>query len=258
MTPHQAAPLRGRRVAVTRDEGTEGPLGSLLRARGAEVVYWRATRTAPPADPAALEAALRDMERFDWIVFTSPRAVEAVTERLATPPGKPRVAAVGPGTARSLEERGWNVHLMPRAHRAAELVPALAGRGNLRGVTILFPASEIARPTLQEGLEARGATVVRVTAYRTVPAPVDGAAIEREMAEGGVDAVTFTSPSSVRALAGALGEERFRRLMAGTRIVSIGPTTSAALRKAGVAGAVEAEGSTLRSLAEKLVQILEE
>ncbi|MFW5951793.1 MAG: uroporphyrinogen-III synthase, partial [Gemmatimonadota bacterium] len=94
-------------VVVTRDEGQNGPLGRLLRERGFRVHYWPTIRIAPPADPGPLEAALAELGSFDWAVFTSPRAVAAVVERLsATGTGRAPAHAVGAGdpSARAIGE----------------------------------------------------------------------------------------------------------------------------------------------------------
>jgi uroporphyrinogen-III synthase len=250
--------LQGKRIVVTRDEAADGALSTFLRSEGAEVVLWKTTITTAPPDPAAFRQALDDLGQYDWIVFTSARAVESVAEEVTEPPTSPRLAAVGTATARALKSLGWRVDLIPASHGANQLVAAMADTAALKGATVLYPASEIARPALEDGLTELGARVVRITAYRTVHVPVDLEEIESAFATGGVDAVTFTSPSAVDALVSGLGREKFAEVMSRTAVVAIGPTTRQALGEAGVAHPRQPDQSTLEAMAEKLVDLLEE
>ncbi len=258
MSAAVAGPLQGRRIVVTRDEPADGPLASHLRSEGAEVLLWKTTMTGPPEEPDELRAAVSDLERYDWILFTSARAVEAVAGVAIDPPSGPKIAAVGTATARALKSVGWRVDLIPGSHGAEHVISAMAESSDLKDAAILYPASEIARSTVEERLAALGARVSRTTAYRTVPLPLDVTEIEGDLAEGPVDAVTFTSPSAVESLVNGLGAERFADLMSATTVVAIGPTTADALLNAGVTDPREPEQSTLQALAGRLIELLEE
>jgi uroporphyrinogen-III synthase len=161
--------LQGKRIAVTRAvERAEG-LASALRAEGAQVSICPTIAYAPPEDPAPLEAALRRLDRYDWIVFTSAAAVDALAERGALPPpAHVRVAVVGKATAASIEARGGRVDLIPAEQNAEGVLAALH---DVAGKRFLLPLADIGRDTLVAGLRARGAVVDVVTAYRTVPGP---------------------------------------------------------------------------------------
>ncbi len=239
-------------MVVTRDEGPDGRLTGLLRERGLTVHHWPTVRTAPPTDVAPLDAALRSLESFDWVVVTSRRVADVLAERGVAAPTAPSVAAVGAATARALEEIGWRVDLVPETQTGEALVTALIARG-MDGARVLFPASNIARDVVPEGLTAAGAEVHGVVAYRTEPAPVDREACRRLLAGGGVGLITFTSPSTVRNLEAALGPE----LMTAARRVPaivIGPTTAEAARSAGFE-AVVAEPHSLEGLAERVAAV---
>lgn len=240
-------------VAVTRAEADDGPLSSRLRAVGAQVVYWPAVDIGPPDDPRPLEQALAELERFHWIVFSSPRAVAAVTGRVHEPPGRPKVAAIGMSTAQALMAEGWPVHLIPKPFNAEQLVKAFEQTGWADGARVFFPSSSIARPTIPEGLTALGADVLQVAAYDATPTAVDGDRCLADVEAGTVDVVTFTSPSAVRGLKQGLGPEHFDRLMELTLPAAIGPTTADALREAGVSAMIEAEPSTLDGLVEVIL-----
>lgn len=231
-------PLRAKRILVTRAEEQSGPLMELLRAAGATPVAAPAIQILPPDDDAPLRDAVADIARYDWLVCTSANAVRALAElrellRLRWPASL-RVAAVGSGTARALTEIG----LTPSFQPSAAIAEALARELPLgEGARVLWPRSEIAALELAESLRARGAHVDAPIAYRTV-ASVGLLGIADALRDRRVDAITFTSPSTVRhfldgiAAAGA----PFNRLPAATRplIAVIGPVTAAAARECGL------------------------
>jgi uroporphyrinogen-III synthase len=170
------------------------------------------------ADPAALDAALGRIQSYDWVIFTSRNAVDAVFRRTPTLRG-PRVAAVGTATREALDSRRVKPDLVPAEQRAEGLLQAI---GEVRNKRILFPRADIARRTLPDGLKERGAVVDEVVAYHTRP---NGS--ERPDLSG-VDAVTFTSSSTVRNfLEGG-------PVPAGARVVCIGPVTAETARELGL------------------------
>ncbi len=187
-------PLAGRRVVVTREEPPDGPLARALRERGAEVLTVPCTTTAPPADPAALHDAVGRASSFDWLLVTSARTVAELPDPLpAGPP--PRWAAVGEASARALRERGVEAETVGSG-TGADLARLL---GDLSGRTVLLPASDRVRPETVAALEAAGASVTTVPAYRTLARDEAPAELRRCLTEG-VDALTFTSPSAAEAL----------------------------------------------------------
>ncbi len=216
--------LEGRRIVITRPAEKGRRLADRLRALGAEPIEFPTVRIEP-AEPGPLDAALRALSAFDWIVFTSAAGVEAVAERLAAAGkdarelGRRKVAAIGPVTAQALRERGIEPALVPGEYVAEAVLAAL---GDVRGKSFLLPRADIAREALPAGLKAKGAVVTEVTAYRTVGAggpPPD---------LSGADAVTFTSSSTVRhfvASGAAVGR---------AKVVCIGPVTAATARELGL------------------------
>ena len=151
----------------------------------------------------------RALGEFQWVIFTSVNGVRAFWERLAAAgrdagifePGI-RVAAIGPATARALEERGVQPQFIPEEYVAEAIA---AGIGNVSGQRILLPRADIARKALAEALRGGGATVDEVAAYRTLPAEPDPRVAD-ELRKG-VDVITFTSSSTVRYFVELLGEE---------------------------------------------------
>jgi uroporphyrinogen-III synthase len=247
-------PLTGVGVVVTRDDGADATLSGLLRELGATVLSWPTIRAAAPSDPRPLRDAVERLGDFDWVVFTSPRAVEAVAEWRPAPPARLRAAAVGASTQAAAEARGWRVEVVPRVQTADALVDALRAGGVGAGTRVFFPASEIALDTLEAGLRALGAEVCRVTAYRTVGADLDRDGCAHALESGEVDVISFTSPSAVENLRSALGERLFRAGAARAVMAAIGPTTAAAVRAAGAAEVIEAAEHSLAGLAERIAQ----
>jgi uroporphyrinogen-III synthase len=251
--------LAGRRIVVTRRPGQSASLVEQLRERGATVLEVPATAIGPPAETGPLDAALKGLEGFDWLVFSSANAVEAVRDRLARlglPGGLgargPRLASVGPATTRSLERAfpDDRVALEPEHdYRAAGLVRAFEARG-CEGERVLIPASSRAREELPSGLRGLGADVRVVVAYATLEPPGLREAVGRCLDEG-FDAATFAAPSAVQAFAAAAGG-RSRGLPAAV----IGPTTEAAARAAGFDVLAVASPSTVEGLVEALERAL--
>ena len=246
--------MDGVGVVVTRDEGPDGPLGRRLADRGLRVHHWPTVRTAPPPDPGALRDALGGLAGFDWVVFTSLRAVAAVTQRVPAAPQGPRIAAVGRATASALEASGWRVDLVPDTWTGEALVAALIEAGVADGARVLFPASAIARDTVPEGLAAAGAEVAQVDAYTLEPAPLDRDACRAALESGEIALITFTSPSTVEGLAAALGDDVMELARARARAIAIGPTTAEAAGAAGFADVAVADPHSLDGLADRAAE----
>ncbi len=246
--------LRGVGVVVTRDDAPDFPLTRALEALGARVLYWPTIRPAPPLDAGPLEDSIERLAEFDWAAFTSPRAVEAVARRRRELPPELRVAVVGWSTGEWAGRHGWRVDVLPERQTAESLVAELDAAGLARGDRVFFPASEIARPTLEAGLARLGAEVVRVTAYRTLPAELDRAACRRAIEAGQAQVISLTSPSSLENLRRALGEELFGRACGGAVMAAIGPTTAAAVRESGCAQVIEASDHSLSGLVRRIAE----
>lgn len=209
---------------ITRPAEKAEGLAERLRALGAVPIVFPTIRLEP-ADPGPMDAAARDIDSFDWVVFTSKQGVESFVERLlavgrAAADLKPRnIAAIGPATADALRAHGIHPALVP-AEYVAEAI--LAEIGDVKGRRMLLPRADIARAALADGLKERGATVVEIAAYRTVGTGIKPPALD------GVDAVTFTSSSTVRYFVDS------GALVGKARVVCIGPVTAGTARELGL------------------------
>ncbi len=243
----ETQPLDGRCIVVTRPRHQAESLRNALAALGAEVVVAPAIRIEPSADPRLLEAAVARADDFDWIVFTSVNGVDAFFDHAATKP-RSKLAAIGPATAAALSERGVRATVVPERYVAEEVFEALARRTSLAGKKILLPRADIAREALPKLLRETGADVEVVAAYTTVPATDDIARAVALVRDGAVDAVTFTSGSTVRSFF-STADDTVRAQVAPA---SIGPITSAALRDENVEPIIEAEHYTTEGLVEAI------
>ncbi|MGH7671898.1 MAG: uroporphyrinogen-III synthase [Gemmatimonadales bacterium] len=250
--------LAGRRIVVTRAREQAGDLVRALQAHGADIVVAPVIRIEPLRDLDALRSALDTLSAFRWVVFTSQNAVQVVFDRLSAWGLTPRVfasaavAAIGTATAAALAERGVPPALVPDEFVGEALVEALAARGALRGSRVLIPSAQDAREALAAGLRAHGAEAVVIPIYRTVPVPADGHALAAELARGRIDAVTFTSSSTVRYFADLVGRDvaRSGRFVA----AALGPITARTARDLGLGDVVEAEPHTVAGLVAALAR----
>src|SRR5215218_1330438 len=245
-------PLHGRRVVVTRARAQASGLATTLRALGAEVVELPAIRVEPRLDSAEVRDAVAGVHTYALVCLTSPNGVRLLFEAMAEQGRDARalsnstIAAIGPGTATALAERGVLADIVPERFVAESLVEALAPVEVAERPVLVARAAE-ARDVLPNALAERGAKVDVVALYGTVREEPDAAAIE---AARNADYVTFTSSSTVRNLLDVVGDG-FPR---GARVVSIGPVTSATAREAGLEVAVEAERHDPDGLVEALLE----
>ena len=255
-------PLFGKRVLVTRARSQASRLAELLEAHGAETVQAPAIRIRPVSDTKELDAAIKNISRYDWITFTSPNGVRGLRERLATLSldsralSGVRIATVGPATAKAVEDMGIRPDLAPQVYAASGLVDAFAAQGVRIGRALCL-RSDIGRETLPEGLRRAGLEVDEVVAYRTEMAPESCEAAREALRDGtrGVDATTFTSSSTVTNLVRLLeGDiEPINR----TVIACIGPVTAETARDQGIKVDVVAKRQTIDGLVDSLVDHFE-
>jgi uroporphyrinogen III methyltransferase/synthase len=247
----EARPLFGRSVLVTRAREQASALRAHLEALGAEVVELPAIAVEP------LDVKLPALDDYSWLVFTSVNGVVGFFDRGLDAVGLDartlaaiRVAAIGPGTEQTLRARGIRADLVPQRAVAESLLDTFP-EPVARGERVLIARAEQGRDVLPDGLAARGYAVDVLPVYRTVPAPADPALLTRLRA-GGVDAIAFTSSSTVANLCDAWGTVPDPQPI----VVSIGPITSDTARTRGLRVDVEADPHTIDGLVEALLGIL--
>ena len=237
----ETRPLFGKRIVVTRTRKQAGALSARLRELGADVYEIPTIRIEPPKDVKAFGAMVADAHGYDWLVFTSPNGVDAFFEMFyriykdARDIGGVRIAAIGPATAAKVREYHLSVDLQPAEFVAEGVIEAFKNDGSVENLRFLLARAQEARDVLPEELTKLGAIVDVVAAYRTLPETEDVTGAIARFREEGADMVTFTSSSTA---------ENFMALKLplppGLKTASIGPITSATMKKLGLAVDVEA------------------
>jgi uroporphyrinogen III methyltransferase / synthase len=247
--------LQGRRIVVTRAADQAEALLQRLAALGAEVLELPTIEIWPAPDYGPLDQAIRGLDEYDWLIFTSANGVRFFEQRLARAGRtlasiRQPICAIGPATRKALERRGAAVRLVPEEYVAESLVASF-DELRLEGARILLPRAAVARDVVPEALRRRGASVDVIEAYRTRP-PAD-LAERADVVFGGArkpDWITFTSSSTVANFLAAVGPEK----LAGVRVASIGPVTSATARAGGLPVDAEAREYTIGGLVEAIVE----
>lgn len=237
--------LTGLRIVVTRSTHQAEELAAPLRALGAEVIALPAIAILPPRDTEALQRAAAEANRYDWIIFTSANGVEHFCSVL--PDGgasiRANIAAVGSATREAAVARGLAVAVMPERYVAESLLDALSAY-KLAGKRVLLPRAAVARDVIPEELRSRGAYVNVVDAYRNGLPPEIEAAARSVFRPPFPHWVLFASTSAVDNIVGSVGADCLRH----SRIASIGPVTSQAIRYAGLIVDAEAKPHTIKGL----------
>ncbi|MFM7290945.1 MAG: uroporphyrinogen-III synthase, partial [Planctomycetia bacterium] len=247
-------PLTGRRVLNTRPAvPATGPahqadeFDARVRAAGGTCLHVPAIRIDPPESWAPLDAAIRQADTFDWIVFASANGVRSFTSRLRKAGrdgralGTARLAAIGPSTRQELERAGLACDLVPGLFRSEGIVDALGATP--APARFLLVRANRGRDLMRRELEAKGHVVCEVAAYASEPVAALDAAASAAIDQAPIDWITVTSSLIADASARLFGPR-----MRGWRVASLSPITSAALRQHGIAPTVEAAEATAESL----------
>lgn len=255
-------PLFGRRIVVTRSREQAVEFVDMLEERGAEAIHAPAIRIAPPDDVELLDAACEAVATFDWLILTSVNAVDYFMRRLVAVSDirelkGVRICAIGASTAERIRRHGIRVDLVPEEYHGEALLEALRETDKISGRRFLLPKGDIARDVLADELRASGANVTEVVAYRTLLASTERDSdqdVYRMLLDRQIDAVTFTSPSSVRNFVKMLGEDQAVDLLRTTMVACIGPVTAEAAQQLGIDTSVMPERFTIADLVDALVE----
>ncbi|SHN77746.1 uroporphyrinogen-III C-methyltransferase [Desulfitobacterium chlororespirans] len=254
-------PLFGQRIIVTRARHQASALSQGIEDLGGEPWEFPAIEIVPPSDPHPLIQAIKNLKRFEWLIFTSVNGVEEFFKVLREQDRDVRdlagmdVVAIGPATRDALEKRCLKVSFVPEEYRAEKIIEGLASRV-LPGQSVLLARAEEARDILPESLKALGADVWDVPTYRTVLGNANKEELMKLLEEKAVSAVTFTSSSTVRNFLQLIDGRQ--SLLEGVKLYSIGPITSKTAQEFGLSIYREAEQYTIKGLLETLARGNEE
>ena len=244
--------LFGKKILNTRARSQASKLTKKLENLGAEVIEFPTIKiTAPTDNFLNLDAEIKNLRGYDWIIFTSVNGVEKFFERLknfkldARAIGNSKVAAIGSATAERLENFGIIADLVPKEFYAESLVESLK---KISPKNILIIRAEVARDILPEELKKFGAEVKVIPAYKTISAVENVDEIKNLLNEGAIDFVTFTSSSTVENFVKAMGAEILNK----TKTAVIGPITAQTLKKFDIDADIIAEKFTIEGLVDAI------
>ena len=248
----ETKPLFGKRVVVTRARAQASDLARILAEAGAEVLEYPTIEIAAPSSFDSLDRCIATLGTCDWIVFSSTNGVDSFFDRLLQSHKDARmlsglhVAAVGNSTAERLAARGIRADIVPERFQSSALLPLLPE--DLSGMRFAIVRAASGNDEFLDALRARGANVDLVVAYETRAVDSHGE-LGKLITEGKVDAVTFTSGSTVDNFF-----EQLNGTAAASHLVyaSIGPVTSAALRKHQHEPTIESSSADVSALAQAL------
>jgi uroporphyrinogen-III synthase len=212
-----AGPLSGRGIVITRPQEHAPALAERIRAAGGDPILFPTIEILPPEDPEPIAAVIAGMERFQLAIFISPTAAVrglGMVSASRTWPESLRVAAVGKGTARALEDQGIRDVISPPEEGDSEALAALAELDDLRGRSVVIFRGQGGREWLRSELQARGARVEYAECYRRARPVADARGLLARWQSGGVEAVSITSAEGLANFFAMLGPTGGRYLRA--------------------------------------------
>jgi uroporphyrinogen III methyltransferase / synthase len=264
-TGETAQSLRGKTVMITRPRAQSKEMTGMLERVGATVIHCPTIEIIEPDSWAALDAAIEKIDTYDWIIFTSANGSEFFFRRLAERRkdgiesiARLTVCAIGPATAKAIESAGVRVNVTATDSKAEGALRAViehaGGEEKLRGMRLLMPRARIAREVLPSELTRLGAQVDDVETYQTVTPDVKAESIVGLFAEGRIDAITFTSSSTISNFARLVGASDLSILLRGVLIACIGPVTAQTAVEYKLENIVQPESYNSTSLVETIVR----
>ncbi|MFH0957669.1 MAG: uroporphyrinogen-III C-methyltransferase [Pseudomonadota bacterium] len=256
---YESKPLFGKKIVVTRSREQSRKMADKISKYGGEPILFPTIEIVDPIDYEPLEGALERISDYDWVLFTSENGVEKFFKHFFDL-GKdirelagPKFGAIGPVTGSAIRSKGIKVDMLAKRF-VAEGILEFFDKQDLDGRRFLIPRAAKARDTLSDGLIRKGASVDIVTVYRTIrPSGDKVEAIRNLFADKSVDAVTFTSSSTVEHFVEMIDVPNIANLLNDSVVASIGPITSDTLAKYGVNPSVQAKEFTVDGLIQALV-----
>ncbi len=251
--------LFGRTVVVTRARAQASVLVGRLSDLGAACLECPTIKVVPPEDWSPLDAAIDNLDTYDWLVLTSVNGVNFFFDRLyekgkdVRALGNVRTATIGPATAKRLRDFGLKSDIIPETYQAESIVEAFK-QESMNGKRVLLPRAKEARPVLPVELRKMGAAVDEIAAYQTEEARENVEVLIKRLEEGSIDLLTFTSSSTVRNFKALLPPERFGSLIEGVTVATIGPITADTAGELGFKVDIMARDYTIDGLCEAIIQ----
>lgn len=250
-------PFFGKRFLVTRSREQASVLSEKIEILGGEAWEYPTIAIEQPLDYSLLDKSIKNIDQFDWLIFTSVNGVKSFFKRLRDLKqdirqlGKVKICAIGPKTQETLENRGLIVDFMPEKFQAEYIIEGLKGILH-PGQKVLLPRADIGRPILVEGLEELGVNVTEVTAYRTVLGSRDNSILLEKLENKEIQVITFTSSSTVKNFIKLIKNNDIEKLLKGITIACIGPITANTAKEMGLNVDILADKYTIDGLVEAI------
>jgi uroporphyrinogen III methyltransferase/synthase len=251
-------PLFGKRIVITRARAQASSLVSKLSKLGAQCIEIPTIKIAPPEDISPLKKSIENIHNYDWLVFTSVNGVKFFFNTLfdmgkdVRALGHLKLACIGPVTKERLQDYGIISDILPETYRAESVIKAFSNI-ELKNRRILLPRAKKARTILPEELTQMGAKVDEVIAYETLLDIDKKEELITLLQNSKIDAVTFTSSSTVSNFISLLDSKDSRKLLKNIVTASIGPITSKTARSLDIEPEIEAEEYTIQGLVDSLL-----
>jgi len=255
-------PLFGKRIVITRARTQASNLVSQLSKLGAACIEIPTIEISPPEDITPLKESIENLKHYDWIVFTSVNGVKFFFDTLyemgkdVRALGHLKFACIGPVTKERLRDHGIVSDILPQTYQAESVIEAFSGV-EIKNKKILLPRAKVARTILPEELEKMGAKVDEVTAYETHLNQEGKKELMELLKNHEIDAVTFTSSSTVSNFMSFFDSEDEKKLLNNIIFASIGPITSDTARFLGIEPDIEATEFTIPGLIDSLLNYYE-
>ena len=255
-------PLFGKRIVITRARAQASSLVSKLTRLGAQCIEIPTIKIAPPEDISPLKKSIENIDNYDWLVLTSVNGVKFFFDTLfdmgkdVRSLGHLKLACIGPVTKERLQDYGIISDILPETYRAESVIKAFSNI-ELKNRKILLPRAKKARTILPEELTRMGARVDEVIAYETLLDIDKKEELINLLQDSKIDAVTFTSSSTVSNFISLLDSKDSKKLLKNVVAASIGPITSKTARSLDIEPEIEAKEFTIQGLVDSLLAYYE-
>ncbi|WP_205842114.1 uroporphyrinogen-III C-methyltransferase [Natranaerobius trueperi] len=253
----ETKPLFGKKILVTRARSQASELSRNIKELGGEPVEFPTIKVEPPTSLDELDNAINNLGDYHWLIFTSQNGVNFFFHRLfyhqldVRSLANIKICAVGRKTRECLEDKGLLVDVVPKEYRAEGLIEALKGKVK-KEEKVLFPRAKKAREILPKALKDMGLEVNVVPTYQTVKESTAQEEIKTLLQENEIDAITFTSSSTVENFVDLIGTEGLENV----DTFSIGPITEKTCNDLGIKVNATSDEYTIEGLVDVLTRRL--
>lgn len=252
--------LTGKKIVITRPLEQQEEFASLLSSLGAETVRFPVISIAPPDSWDTADRAIGNINKYDWVIFTSVNGVISFVERLIALQkdvietlSDIRICTIGLKTAEVAERYGLEVDFIPDEFRAESVADGFMEMGN-PGNNVLLPRAQVGREILPGELARMGIKVDVIPVYKAVRPDADALSLRKMLRERKIDVVTFTSSSCVKNFIEIIGPDQYKILLTGVKIACISPVTSDTVRKYGLKVDIIPDRYTVADLAKAIAR----